>query len=471
MPADSRVKISYVPSSKIIPYSCIFIDIPWNLMFRTLLKNFVPLDHKRLTQQVESIWSPEGNALATLSVRSALDCWLQVMNFPKGSEIIMSAINIPDMVNVIRFHGLVPVPLDIDLDTLAPKVEELEATITPRTKAVLIAHIYGARYDMGPMAEVAHRHKLLVIEDCAESFSGLEYTGHPESDITLFSFGPIKVATALGGALARVKDGEVLAAMRALHEAYPIQPRKVYVEKLLKYSVVGFGLNEPIAPTLLIPPLSAMGVDHKALAVSMVRSFPPSEDFLQKFRLRPCAPLLQLLAHRLTNFDKAAFLSGTDKGRLMESLLCPNVIVPGKKAFLRNYWLFPVLVSDRINVFNELVAAGLDSYLGATQLALVEAPQFAQYRDPVAARHLMENVIYLPISKLVPDHAIQRMASVINRICSSRPAPVFTKPTSTPIAFSVSQIVSSSSVSASSSAAEGAEAPTKLKLAPARSNL
>eukprot|EP00961_Rhodomonas_salina_P101196 1361985-Rhodomonas_salina.1 len=47
-----------------------------------------------------------------------------------------------------------------------------------------------------PVIEFAQAHNLLVIEDCAEAFDGLRYKGHPKSDVVLFSFGPIKFATA-----------------------------------------------------------------------------------------------------------------------------------------------------------------------------------------------------------------------------------------------------------------------------------
>ena len=68
--------------------------------------------------------NPEQNrGIATLSVRSMLDLYLQVKNFPKGSEIIMTAMNIPDMIRIIEEHGLIAVPVDIDPGTLAPQLD------------------------------------------------------------------------------------------------------------------------------------------------------------------------------------------------------------------------------------------------------------------------------------------------------------------------------------------------------------
>ena len=53
-----------------------------------------------------------------LSVRSGWDLLLHVLAWPAGSEVIVSAITHPDMIRILRAHGLVPVPVDVDLDTL-----------------------------------------------------------------------------------------------------------------------------------------------------------------------------------------------------------------------------------------------------------------------------------------------------------------------------------------------------------------
>ena len=54
------------------------------------------------------------------------------MDFPKGSEVLMTSINIPDMVRIVKEYGLVPVPVDISFDTTAPTIEDLKAVVTPK---------------------------------------------------------------------------------------------------------------------------------------------------------------------------------------------------------------------------------------------------------------------------------------------------------------------------------------------------
>jgi len=78
--------------------------------------------------------------------------------------------------------------------------------------------------------ELAKRHGILVIEDCAQAFTGQDYTGHPETDVAMFSFGSIKTMTALGGALLRVKDADLLRKMRAIQRTHPAQKRKEFAK-------------------------------------------------------------------------------------------------------------------------------------------------------------------------------------------------------------------------------------------------
>ena len=62
-------------------------------------------------------------ALVAFCVRSMWDLYFQVKKFPKGSEILMTGLNIPDMTRIVNEHGCVPVPVDLSPDTMAPSLE------------------------------------------------------------------------------------------------------------------------------------------------------------------------------------------------------------------------------------------------------------------------------------------------------------------------------------------------------------
>lgn len=63
----------------------------------------------------------------------------------------MTAVNIPDMVKVIRSHGLVPIPVELSVESMGPSIEDFKKAFTPRTKAVLVSFLYGAKFPVDEM--------------------------------------------------------------------------------------------------------------------------------------------------------------------------------------------------------------------------------------------------------------------------------------------------------------------------------
>lgn len=85
-------------------------------------------------------------AIAFLSARSAFSALLEAYNWPTGSEIMVTGINIADMGRIIESFGLVAVPIDLDAATLAPDPAEIAARCTAATRALLtkfVAHLAG----------------------------------------------------------------------------------------------------------------------------------------------------------------------------------------------------------------------------------------------------------------------------------------------------------------------------------------
>ena len=102
-------------------------DIGWLDLADGLTRGALARDRLGWQQQVEQIWSPAGEALACLSVRSGWDLLLAAAGFPAGSEVLMSAVTIPDMAEIVRHHDLVPVPVDVEPATMLPTPEAISA--------------------------------------------------------------------------------------------------------------------------------------------------------------------------------------------------------------------------------------------------------------------------------------------------------------------------------------------------------
>lgn len=301
-------------------------------------------ERKELQSKVESLFGGSEQWLACFSIRTALDAFLDVMNFPAGSEIIFTAINIPDMVSVVEQRKLKVVPVDLDLDTLAPKPELVELAVTDKTVAILAAHLYGKWINLDKVFQVARAHGLYVLEDCAESFQGLKIKGHELSDVTFFSFGSIKHYTSLGGAVVGVKNPEILKKMRAKVEEYPIQSQWTYFKKLAAYSVLMMaGFNNSLFNWLLVNSFHLLGFHYKEYFISLLRAFPGGVT-LSKLRHQPSAMLLRFMLYRLRQVSNKDFRNIKLKGDFVSENLPSNVFVPGRKAEISNYWLFPLVV-------------------------------------------------------------------------------------------------------------------------------
>ena len=303
------------------------------------------VNRKMLIDDLQNKFTTEINpnpALVTLSVRTAFDLFLTIKNYPPGSQIIMSAINIPDMVHIVKHHKLKPVPLDVSIENMSPKAEMLEALINEKTVAIVLAHVYGKWINTEPFLQAASKYNLAVIEDCAEVFCGFERLGNPQSDISLFSFGVIKNNTAFGGCIAKIKDTVMYDKMLKLNSSYPMQSHSEYFKKLIKCLVAFTFLHcHPITkPGMYLARF--LNIDHKKRVVGLLRGFP--NQLIEKIRHQPCDALLKLFWERMTDFDEKDITLGTVKGDYVSERLPENVICVGQRAAVNNYWLYPVLV-------------------------------------------------------------------------------------------------------------------------------
>jgi len=79
----------------------------------------------------------------------------------------MTGMNIPDMVKIVNEHECVAIPVEISLSNLMPNVEDIKKLITPRTKAIVLAYVFGVTYDCSYIAEALEGTGIEIIEDCA----------------------------------------------------------------------------------------------------------------------------------------------------------------------------------------------------------------------------------------------------------------------------------------------------------------
>jgi CDP-6-deoxy-D-xylo-4-hexulose-3-dehydrase len=87
-----------------------------------------------------------------------------------GDEVITVAAGFPTTINPIIQNGLVPVFVDVDIPTYNIKADQIEEAISPKTKALFIAHTLGNPFDLDKVMKIVSRHNLFLIEDCCDAF-------------------------------------------------------------------------------------------------------------------------------------------------------------------------------------------------------------------------------------------------------------------------------------------------------------
>jgi len=151
----------------------------------------------------------------------ALILALRALKIGPGDEVITTPFTFFASAEVISAVGATPVFVDIDSGTFNLDVELVEAAITDKTKAIMPVHIFGQPVDMTRLMEIATRHNLAVIEDCAQSV-GAQWQSRKVGSIGhvgCFSFYPTKNLGACGdGGAVTTNDPALAAEMRMLKE-------------------------------------------------------------------------------------------------------------------------------------------------------------------------------------------------------------------------------------------------------------
>lgn len=142
------------------------------------------------------------HAMALSSCTAALHLSMIVVGIKPGEEVILPAMTFAATANAVVYAGGVPVFADCSKETMNVDPEDIERKITKKTKAVIVVHFAGRPCEMDAIMEIAGKHGLIVIEDCAHAIEA-EYHGKKTGtfgDIGCFSFYATKnIVTGEGG--------------------------------------------------------------------------------------------------------------------------------------------------------------------------------------------------------------------------------------------------------------------------------
>jgi len=165
--------------------------------------------------------------IAVSSGTAALHLAVAALDLKAGDEILVSASTNIATALAAYHNNLVPVPVDSEPHTWNLNLDLIEDLITPRTRAIIPVHLFGHPVDMDHLCQIARKHNLAVIEDCAESHGATCHDRMTGSfgDMGCFSFYANKVITTGEGGMIVTNDSRIAEKLKLLRNLAFTTPR------------------------------------------------------------------------------------------------------------------------------------------------------------------------------------------------------------------------------------------------------
>jgi dTDP-4-amino-4,6-dideoxygalactose transaminase len=191
-------------------------------------------------------WNGSRAAFAFASGRIALGAAIDALGLRPGDDVVMPGYSCVVVANALRAAGVRPVFADIELETYGLDKDALRRSISGRTKAILIHHLYGfVSRDLDAVLDIARGRGLSVIEDCAQA-TGAVYDGRNVGnfgDVAIFSGDPSKPFTCIQGGIAVTNDEAIVPRLAAIRRAAPRQDDAA-IENRLRNVSLNYALNK-----------------------------------------------------------------------------------------------------------------------------------------------------------------------------------------------------------------------------------
>lgn len=324
------------------------------------------------------------------SCTAALHLALVALGIGEGDEVITSPVTWPATANVIIHAGAVPVFADVEKDTLNIDPEKIEEKITSKTKAIIPVHMAGQPCDMDRIHKIAKKHKLFVIEDAAHAI-GAEYKGRKIgtlSDITCFSFYPIKNMTTIEGGLITTDNDEWADNMRinSLHGVSKDAWKRYSSSEFIHHEVVypGFKYN--------------MSDIQAAIGIHQLKRL---EGFIDRRR-------------DITNMYNDAFKS-------THAIEVPSVSKDIKHAY---HLYIVVLNTDELKVDRDVIMQAINKENIGTGLHFRSLHVQQYYKDSFghkaedlpAANYLSDRILSLPLYPKMTRYDVDSVIKTVNKV-------------------------------------------------------
>lgn len=350
-------------------------------------------------------------ALTTASGRMAMLTILQELGVGPGDQILIPAYTLGELIPLIQALGIEPRAVDVDPDNFTIDPAEIERHIGPKTRAIMVVHLFGVSADMLAIMEIAERHGLAVIEDCAHTY-GTTINGHPIGtfgDASFFSLEPTKPIPAYGGGVIVSNSQTLIGALKEDQEQskrseWPFM-RKMGT-KWAEEALIRSPLYAPIARHLFSEKNAARFNDQYRHSNQGLRSNFPSWSAARS--------LLGLA--RLDDFipRRNALLILRDQiiANLPASLRPQKPNQTGDSYYPYNLALY--YSGDIRRLRTRALSEGLDIGIGAE--VMDDTAQILNQDGAPNAANLFRHIIQIPFYSGLGDSEVKKMSAILRRI-------------------------------------------------------
>jgi len=289
-----------------------------------------------------------GHAISVCNGTVALHLALHCLDIGPGDEVIVPTFTYIASVNTIAQTGAKPVFAESRFGDWLLDPADIERRITPRTKAIMAVHLYGAACNMEEICAVAKRNNLKVIEDCAEAL-GTRIDGHHVGtlgDIGTFSFFGNKTVTTGEGGMVIANDRDLALRLRRVKGQGQSLDRRYW------HDILGFNYRM----TNIAAAIGCAQIER--VDAILARKYEIAQSYRRIARYLPVE--FQVATQNVVSSDWLVSLllpKGTDRDRLMQTMDAQGVET--RPVFFPAHHMPMYLSPDRFPVAEEISARGL----------------------------------------------------------------------------------------------------------------
>ena len=352
----------------------------------------------KYVQAIEKQWAAYTGARSAVAVNSAtsgLQAAVGALEIGPGDEVIVSPYTMCASATAPLIYGAVPVFADVDPSSGCMTADSIAKAITPRTRAIILVHIFGRPADLAPILKLAKKRRLKLIEDCAQA-AGAKYRGRHVGtfgDIGVFSLNCHKTIQSGEGGICITSDKAVAMRLKLIRNhaenvvtQMTAAEKKMYIQNRWT-NLVGFNLRmteiEAAIGIEQLKKLKRLNAERIRKCNLLTRLLAPYKNYLQT-PAPPAGSSHVYYVYPLRFLPKAAGISRAKYAAYLKKR--GVVLVEG--------YVRPIY---RLDLFQKQIAIGKRGF-PFRQPGYRGRPHYSPARFPVTERLYQEELLYLPMN-------------------------------------------------------------------------